>query len=241
MCSATTSLSKSGDLSSSSRLCLTTLARPFSISCSATLLTSARRRSQIPGGIGQGETGNPRIMTCKSYSCTFPLIKLPLFRPYEVNRDLDMFADQLLPQEFPGLVSVVGLFRIRLSKISRSHKLNERRGQGKGRTTHFGALVELNCILLSFPSLSTTLSWSPLHTLITVPSKLLELPPEGCPFVFEAAIGRFAYKQSFFSLATLSAARSRSIPPELASMPACQSTTRAKPAATRCSARFPKG
>lgn len=55
------------------------------------------------------------------------------------------------------------------------------------------------------------------------------------------AVRELAYKQSFFSLADFSAARSRSIPPLLASMPACQSTTRAKPAATRNSATFPAG
>ena len=38
VCSATISLSSSDDRSSSSRLCLSTIAKPFSINCSATLL-----------------------------------------------------------------------------------------------------------------------------------------------------------------------------------------------------------
>ena len=54
-------------------------------------------------------------------------------------------------------------------------------------------------------------------------------------------MAELAYRQSFFSLATFSAVRSRSIPPLPASIPACQSTTRAKPTATRCSATFPAG
>jgi len=61
---------------------------------------------------------------------------------------------------------------------------------------HFGVLVELSCTLLSFPSLSTILNWSPLHTLITVPPKFLGFPPAEFPFVFEAPedVGKFAYK-----------------------------------------------
>ena len=66
----------------------------------------------------------------------------------------------------------------------------------KKRITHFGALVEFSCVLLSFPSLSTVLNWSSLHTLVTVASEFLGLPPAEFPFVFEAPedVSKFAHK-----------------------------------------------
>jgi len=137
-------------------------------------------------------------MVSVSHSGTFPLIKIPLLRSNEINRDFNMFTDQLLPQELSSLVRIMRLFGIRLPKSasqSESESLNQREpGIGEGTITHFGALVELSCTLLSFPSLSTILNWSPLHTLITVPSKFFELAPEN-PFVFDAAgVGKFASK-----------------------------------------------
>jgi hypothetical protein len=62
-------------------------------------------------------------MASVSHSGTLPLIKLPLLRPDEINRDLDMFTDQLLPQELPGFIGIVSLSRVRLSK--RRVKVNQ--------------------------------------------------------------------------------------------------------------------
>jgi hypothetical protein len=61
-----------------------------------------------------------------SYSSTLPLLKLPLLRSDEVNRDLDMFPDQLLPQELPGFVGIMSLLWIRLSDENKGHEINER-------------------------------------------------------------------------------------------------------------------
>ena len=65
-----------------------------------------------------------------SHSSTLPLVKLPLLRSDEINRDLDMFTDQLLPQELPRFVGIMGLSRVGLSemctKVSRNYEINER-------------------------------------------------------------------------------------------------------------------
>lgn len=79
---------------------------------------------------------------------------------------------------------------------------------------------------------------------MTVASKSFELPLEVVPADFTVEVGAtlaLAYKQRCLSLAVFSEARRRSIAPPLASIPACQSTTRARPAATKCSAIFPEG
>lgn len=119
------------------------------------------------------------------------------------------------------------------------HQLRLRSGQ---KCTHLGPRVELNCILLSLPvSRSMTEIWSPLQILTTVASNCRALPLTAVPFDFAEGAGALAYRHARFSFAVFSAARRRSIPPLLASMPACQSTTRARPAATRCSATLPAG
>lgn len=111
--------------------------------------------------------------------------------------------------------------------------------------THFGPLVELSCKRCSLPvSFSTTETWSPLHTRTTVASKVRECPPLVAPSVLpevEEGTGTLAYRHRRCSLACFSAARRRSMPPLLASIPACQSTTRASPAETKNSATFPAG
>ena len=65
-----------------------------------------------------------------SHSSTLPLVKLPLLRSDEINRDLDMFTDQLLPQELPRFVGIMGLSGVGLSemrtKVSRNYEINER-------------------------------------------------------------------------------------------------------------------
>jgi len=55
-------------------------------------------------------------MTSVSHSSTFPLIKLPLLGSGEINRNFDMFTDQLLPQELSGFVGIVSLLRVGLSR-----------------------------------------------------------------------------------------------------------------------------
>jgi len=64
-------------------------------------------------------------VTSVSDGSTLPLIKLPLLGSSEINRDLDMFTDQLLPQELPGFVSIVSLLRVGLSggriKVNQSY------------------------------------------------------------------------------------------------------------------------
>jgi hypothetical protein len=50
-----------------------------------------------------------------------------------------------------------------------------------------------------------------------------------------------AYRYARRSFAVFSASLRRCIPPPAASIPACQSTTRAKPEETRCSAMLPAG
>jgi len=55
-------------------------------------------------------------MVSVSHSGTFPLIKIPLLGSNEINRDFDMFTDQLLPQELSSLVRIMRLFGIRLPK-----------------------------------------------------------------------------------------------------------------------------
>lgn len=111
--------------------------------------------------------------------------------------------------------------------------------------THFGPLVELSCKRRSLPvSFSTTETWSPLHTRTTVASKVRECPLLVAPSVLpevEEGTGALAYRQRRCSLACFSAARRRSMPPLLASIPACQSTMRASPAETKNSATFPAG
>jgi len=56
-------------------------------------------------------------MVSVSHSGTFPLIKIPLLRSNEINRDFNMFTDQLLPQELSSLVRIMRLFGIRLPKM----------------------------------------------------------------------------------------------------------------------------
>ena len=55
-------------------------------------------------------------MISVSHRSAFTLIKLPLLGSDEVNHDLDMFTDQLLPQELSNFVSVVSLLRVGLSR-----------------------------------------------------------------------------------------------------------------------------
>ena len=79
---------------------------------------------------------------------------------------------------------------------------------------------------------------------MTVPSKVRGLPlvvPLDLTAVNADVADTLAYRHARFSFATFSEARKRFMLPPAASMPACQSTTRANPAATRCSATLPAG
>lgn len=113
------------------------------------------------------------------------------------------------------------------------------------RNAYFGPRTELSCTRRSLPRESIMLIWSPVQTRITVPSKFFapDAPDgAGAPFGLSLDAPDEAYKPEFFSFALLSAPRRRSMAPAVdANIPACQSTTRAKPAATRCSATFPAG
>jgi hypothetical protein len=123
--------------------------------------------------------------------------------------------------------------------------------------------VELSCTRRSFPALSTMLIWSPLQTRMTCPSidrspRFRVEEPGVIGFPFEPApFSCCAYRNCFFSLAVLrrgfnsgvsglwttyaSAVRNRSMKPPAASIPACHSTTRARPLETRCSPTLPLG
>ena len=72
-------------------------------------------------------------MTSVSHSNTLPLVKLPFLGSDKINRDLDMFTDQLLPQEFPRFVGVEGLFRIGLSGESESRPYEQKRNNALWR------------------------------------------------------------------------------------------------------------
>ena len=69
-------------------------------------------------------------MASVSHSSAFPFIKFPLLRSDEINRDLYMFTDQLLPQKLPSLVGIVSLPRIGLPerrvKMNRSPEISGR-------------------------------------------------------------------------------------------------------------------
>lgn len=151
-----------------------------------------------------------------------------------------MLSYQFLAKEFFRFLCVKSLLGIR------GPEQNERIGvqvEERAAKTDLGARVELSCNLRSlFTSFSTTVIWSPLQTRTTVASNTFARPSAVVVLVFAVAVGgALAYRHARFSLATFSAARKRSIPPPLANIPACQSTGRARPAATRCSATLPAG
>jgi len=64
-----------------------------------------------------------------SHSSTLPLVEFPFLWPDEINRDLDMFTDQLLPQKLSGLVGIMSLSGVGLpkmrGKVSRGHEISE--------------------------------------------------------------------------------------------------------------------
>ena len=93
-CSAATYLSYSEDLFSSSFLCRNAVARPFSISCSATLL-----QARVLSGLAENRTANLRIRISVMNSGTFPCFKLPFGRPDKVDFHANMLADEFLTQK----------------------------------------------------------------------------------------------------------------------------------------------
>lgn len=100
-CSATISLSRSADRSSSSRLCRRTVARPFSISCSAILLLISQQ-------IAETVRNHLRVLTSVCNRDTFPFIIVPILRLYVVDVDVNMLSNQAFPQE-PAVRSVIPL------------------------------------------------------------------------------------------------------------------------------------
>lgn len=56
-----------------------------------------------------------RVLSTILYCCTFPFIEITFARTNEIDVDLDVFADELFAQEFPGFLSVERLFRVRKS------------------------------------------------------------------------------------------------------------------------------
>lgn len=173
-------------------------------------------------------------------SCTFTLLEFAVFGSDKVDINFDVLPDEFFPQEFACFLSVECLTRVRESvedmRITIGPSTN---------STCLGPRVELSCRRRStFKSFSTTEIWSPDQMRTTVASNTWAWPFDGAPpfdFPVAAAAGALAYKQRRRSLATFSAARRRSIPPWLASIPACQSTMRARPEETRNSAIFPAG
>ena len=79
------------------------------------LLGNVSNRRKVMGEIlGSMISGNrdPRVVAGVSHGSTLPLVKLPLPRSDEINRNLDMFTNKLLSQELPGFVGMVSLFRV---------------------------------------------------------------------------------------------------------------------------------
>lgn len=59
-----------------------------------------------------------RILVTVTDSCGFTLLELAFARADEVDVDLDVFADELLPQKLARLNSIMCLTRVRLPKRS---------------------------------------------------------------------------------------------------------------------------
>lgn len=88
VCSATISLSSSADRSSSSRLCRSTVARPFSINCSETLLI-----------ISSFKAGHVLVLVPIGDSHAFPLLEVSLLGLDVVDQDMDRLADKTFTQK----------------------------------------------------------------------------------------------------------------------------------------------
>ena len=89
-------------------------------------------------------------MTSVSHGGTLPLVELPLLGPDEINRDLDVLPDQLLPQELPGFVGIMGLPRVGLSEGRDKRKIS---GCGDKEEEELQTLVpSSNSVVSSSPS-----------------------------------------------------------------------------------------
>jgi len=93
-CSAAMSLSKSGERSSSSLLCRTTVARPFSIICSATLLEnhSLSRPSQT-------RVQGLRVVAAETDRYAFPFVVFAFLWADKIDVTANILANDLLPKE----------------------------------------------------------------------------------------------------------------------------------------------
>lgn len=87
------SLSSSADLSSSSRLCRSTVARPFSINCSEMLLHDYQSRPRSRSE-SRGRNDDPLVLITVGDGDAFPLFKVALFRLDIVDQDLDSLANE---------------------------------------------------------------------------------------------------------------------------------------------------
>ena len=93
------------------------------------LLGDVSKRRKATGEILESITSekrkDSRIVTSVSHSSALPLVEFPFLGSDEIDRDLDMFTDQFLPQELSSLVGIESLLRIGLSrgrvKANRSH------------------------------------------------------------------------------------------------------------------------
>jgi hypothetical protein len=185
-----------------------------------------------------------RVLTTVSDRGAFTLL-VPLFaRTDEIDMNFDVLSNEPAAQQLFSFVGIGCLLWIRDPVTKSPWSARTTTFELRKKKPDLGPLVELNCNRCSLPpSLSTTEIWSALQTRMTVASNVRALP-SGCnplDLVEVIAAGTLAKRQSLFSLATFSAARSCSMPPPLASMPTCQSTSRASPANTKCWAIFPAG
>jgi hypothetical protein len=122
-------------------------------------------------------------------SRAFTFFKFAFTWTDKIDRDLDTFANQSLPEEFLGFLRIECLARIRKSSglIVRSTDFRLFRV-----LAHFGPRVELSCKRRSLSSLSTTDIWSPLQTRMTVASNVLAKPLVVDPVLEMAGAGIFA-------------------------------------------------
>ena len=81
-----------------------------------------KTKGQTSEGTEPREAGDLHVVTRVSHRSTLPLIELTLPRPDEVDRNLNVLSDQLLPQELSSFVGIVGLLRVRLSRTNRGRK-----------------------------------------------------------------------------------------------------------------------